>query len=162
MEKDKVIDRPLWHHPMMHRWKPKIHKEAASINFTRDHICALLDLWRPPTNSTVKVSTDRCTAMPWAHRCLLWWSTTRWKKLRAEPRSPAKELLLNTGSNIWLTPGSKSEQGNCKPSQNINAVDNNIKYKWEVSLGPNITQDGRLSQWCTHDLPTLWTHPHRV
>ena len=41
----------------------------------------LSSAWRPPTSSTVKVSTDRSTAVQWAHLCPQKWPTSTWKLL---------------------------------------------------------------------------------
>ena len=68
----------------------------------------------------------------WAHWCTQYWLTSTWKKLRAET---SQELLLATGSGMWMTPGSKSEQGKWKPLENVNVVDSIIKFTWEDVKG---------------------------
>ena len=61
-----------------------------------------------------------------------------WKKLRAEPRLPAHELLLASGSRTWVTPGSKSEQ-----------------EKWRVASSSNgkLSEETACPLWTVHYTP---------
>ena len=123
----------------IHSWSGK---DGKANHFTPDHICAWLDVCLA---TTYFYRQHICTmGSPVSPAVVTLYMEEHW--------SPSQERLPATGSGLWTTPGSKSEQGKWKPSQNTNAVDRNISDTHPPAMLSCVPSPG---SWTTIH---TWTH----